>query len=125
MAELPDLIRDYCALLEQEHRLEERKGMLRQQILAEMGSRNVADARYPHGHAQRIARFKLLPRRDEVLALLERDDLYPFAQFTPPKVKEMLVPKYGRERLLPLFDVQKSEVLVIKRQPGRPGSERD
>lgn len=118
MAELPDLIRDYCELLEQERRLEDRKGRLRQQILTEMGRLNVADVRYPHGHAQRSARFKLLPRRDEVLGLLERDDLLSFAHFTPAKVKELLVPKYGRERLLPLFDVQKSEVLTIKRPPG-------
>lgn len=119
MAELPALIQDYCELLEQESRLEERKGRLRQQILTEMGRLNVADVRYPHGHAQRSAKFKLIPRRDEVLGLLERDDLFAFAQFTPPKVKEILVPKYGRERLLPLFDVQKSELLVIKRAPGR------
>lgn len=125
MAELPELIREYCQLLEEEHHLEEQKTHLRQEILAEMGRLNVVDARYPHGHAQRTAKFKLLPRRDEVLGLLERDDLYPFAQFTPPKVKELLVPKYGRERLLPLFDVQKSEVLVVKRRPGRSEPPRD
>src|SRR5262249_8892320 len=91
MAELPALIRGYCELLEQESRLEERKGRLRQEILAEMGRLNVADVRYPHGHAQRSAKFKLIPRRDEVIGLLERDDLFPFAHFTPPKVKEILV----------------------------------
>ncbi len=119
MAELPDLIRDYCDLLDQESRLEERKASLREQILAEMARLNVNEARYAHGRAQRTARFKLLPRQEAVLGLLERDDLYPFAQFTAAKVKEILVPKYGRERLLPLFDVQKSEILSIRRPQGR------
>lgn len=115
MAELPDLIRDYCNLLDEERRLEERKASLREQILAEMGRLNVKEARYAHGKAQRTPRFKLLPRREAVLRLLDRDDLYPFAQFTTARVKEILVPKYGRERLLPLFDVQKTEILSIRR----------
>jgi hypothetical protein len=50
-----------------------------------------------------------------VLGLLDREDLFPFAQFTGPKVKTLLVPKYGRERLLPLFDIHRTEYLVVKR----------
>ena len=55
MAELPELIREYCAVLEQESRLDERKERLRTQILAEMSRLNVTDVRYPHGTAQRGA----------------------------------------------------------------------
>jgi hypothetical protein len=120
MAELPDLIREYCELLEQEGRLKERKEDLRNQILTEMGRHQLADVRYAQGSALRTRRFKLLPRQEAVLEVLDADDLFPFAQFTPARVKELLVPKYGRERLLPLFDVQKSDVLVVKR-PGHAG----
>jgi hypothetical protein len=52
-----------------------------------------------------------------VLGLLSREDLFRFANFTPGRVKEVLVPKYGREALIPLFDIQKSDVLVIKSAP--------
>jgi hypothetical protein len=53
-----------------------------------------------------------------VLSLLDSEDLFPFANFTPARVKELLVPKYGRETLIPLFEIQKSELLMIKRPPG-------
>ena len=53
-----------------------------------------------------------------MLGLLNKDDLFPFAHFTPARVKELLVPKYGRERLIPLFDIEKHEVLVVKRHSG-------
>ena len=54
------------------------------------------------------------------LMLLDREDFFPFAHFTGPKVKTLLVPKYGRERLLPLFDIHRTEYLVVKRpEPGR------
>ena len=119
MDELPELIREYCAVLEQESRLNERKARLRTQILVEMSRLNVTDARYPHGTALRGARFKLVPKRDEVLGLLTSDDLFPFAQFAPNRVKELLVPKYGRERLLPLFDIQMTNFLQAKRPRGR------
>lgn len=125
MAELPDLIEAYCQILNEEDRLRERKEKLRREILTEMDRMSVADVRYPQGHAERGRRFKLLPKRDAVLALLERDDLFPFATFTPAKVKDVLVPKYGRERLLPLFDVQKSDMLVIKRPHGPSGPHRE
>jgi hypothetical protein len=41
-----------------------------------------------------------------------------FASFTPARFKEILVPRYGREMLLALFDTEKTETLVIKRPPG-------
>ena len=41
-----------------------------------------------------------------------------FASFTPARVKEILVPKYGRETLLPLFDIEKTETTCY--QTGRP-----
>jgi hypothetical protein len=57
-----------------------------------------------------------------VLGLLDRDDLLPFAQFTPAKVTEILVPRYGRERLMPLFDIEKTEYVMVKRPSGGPDS---
>ena len=70
------------------------------------------------GSAQRVARFKLVPRLEPVLNLLSGEDLFAFATFTPARVKDLLVPKYGRETLIPLFDIQKTESLLIKRPAG-------
>src|SRR5579864_4007950 len=109
MVDLQELIREYCVVLNAEDRLAERKDALRQQIMSAMTTRGLTVSRSPHGSAQRIARFKLLPRRDAVLALLTQEDLLSFASFSPARVREVLVPKYGRERLLPLFDIQKTE----------------
>ena len=118
MPSLPDLIREYSELLEQEQFLERRKESLRAQIQKAMDAEGRGFASTPFGSAQKKSRFKLTPKRDAVLGLLDRDDLYPFATFTPPKVSELLVPKYGREKLLPLFDIQKTEFLLIKRPSG-------
>jgi hypothetical protein len=115
MAELPELIREYAALLEEESRLEQRKERLRAEILAEMDRHELKNVQYPHGSAQRTARFKLVPKRAEVLALLDAEDLFEFARFPAERVKEVLVPRYGRERLLPLFDIEKTEFLMVKR----------
>ncbi len=118
MPELSALIRQYGELLDQEHYLEEQKKLLRTAIADEMARQNLKEARNEHGSALRTSRFRLLPRREPVLGLLSSEDLFPFANFTPPRVKELLVPKYGRERLLPLFEIQKTELLVVKRAPG-------
>jgi hypothetical protein len=109
MPELSELIREYAELLQQERWIEDRKAELRKAIADEMAQKNLKSANSAHGTVQRTSRFKLLPRRE---------DLFAFAGFTPARVKEVLVPKYGREALLPLFDIQKSEMLVIKRPPG-------
>jgi hypothetical protein len=115
MSNLNELIRSYCDILNEERALEERKHRLRDLILERMRSDNVAEIRSAHGSAQRMTRFKLLPRRDEVLGLLTGTDLFPFATFLPAKVKAILVPKYGRERLLPLFGIERTELLLIRR----------
>jgi hypothetical protein len=115
MPQLSELIRAYCEVLEEEHALEQRKQQIRELILQEMDAQNLAVSRSPDGSVQRTTRFKLHPRRPAVLALLNAGDLFPFAQFAPLKVKSILVPKYGRERLLPLFDIEKSATLLIKR----------
>jgi len=118
MPDLNVLIRDYFALTEQEHRLEEQKKLLRAAITEEMASRNLKWTRTEQGTANCTTRFKLNPRQEPVLGLLNNEDLFPFAHFTPARVKELLVPKYGRERLLPLFDIEKQQVLVVKRDSG-------
>jgi len=71
--------------------------------------------RSQYGTATLSSRFKLSPRREPVLDLLSSEDLYRFAQFAPGRVKELLVPKYGREALLPLFDIEQSVVLTVQR----------
>jgi hypothetical protein len=118
MADLNVLIRDYFAIAEQEHQLEEQKKLLRAAITEEMANRKLKWTRTEQGSAKCTTRFKLNPRQEPVLGLLNKDDLFPFAHFTPARVKELLVPKYGRERLIPLFDIEKHEVLVVKRHSG-------
>ena len=118
MPDLNVLLRDYFAITEQEHRLEEQKKVLRAAITEEMANRNVKWTRTEQGTAKCMPRFKLNPRQEPVLGLLNSEDLFPFANFTPARVKELLVPKYGRERLLPLFDIEKHELLVVKRHSG-------
>jgi hypothetical protein len=118
MSNLSMMIRDYCTILDQERQLSERKEHLRAAISAEMARQNVQLTRNEFGSARRTSRFKLSPRPRPVLGLLSAEDLLPFAHFSPAKVKELLVPKYGRERLIPLFDIEKTEMLLIKRPPG-------
>lgn len=118
MFHLPDLLREYSEVLDQQRRLDQKKEALRGMIEEAMAIERVASFRSEFGSAQRMSRFKLTPRREAVRELLDRDDLLPFAQFTPAKVTEFLVPKYGRERLVPLFDIEKTEYLVVKRPPG-------
>lgn len=115
MSDIAGLIGEYCAIVDQEHKLDERKQELRRRILDALVAGNLKQSRSEHGLAERKTRFTLKPIRAEVLGLLDREDLFPFAQFTGPKVKTLLVPKYGRERLLPLFDIHRTEYLVVKR----------
>ena len=118
MADLNVLIRDYFAIVEQENRLGEQKKLLRTAISEEMVHRNLKWTSAEQGSATRTSRFKLIPRPEPVLAVLNKDDLLAFAHFTPGRVKELLVPKYGRERLIPLFEIEKHELLVLKRHSG-------
>ena len=115
MSDIPELIGEYCAIVEQERKLDERKQDLRRRILQVLVAGNLKQSRSEHGSAERKTRFTLRPIRAEVLGLLDRDDLFPFAHFTGPKVKTLLVPRYGRERLLPLFEIHRTEYLVVKR----------
>jgi hypothetical protein len=115
MTELPKLVGEYCAILEQEHRLAERKERLREMILGELTRRDLHEFRTPHGSAERCSRFKLLPRSEAVLSVLSPMDILAFAHFPPGRVRTELVPKYGRDRLLPLFEIQKTITLHIKR----------
>ena len=118
MPGLHDLIREYGDILTAESRISERKEQLRAVIAEEMAGQNIRSTSTEHGSAARTWRFKLLPRPEAVLGLLSSEDLFFFTNFTPARVKEILVPKYGRETLLPLFDIEKTELLVIKRPPG-------
>lgn len=118
MDDLEALIREYCGLLDEERRINDRKDVLKTAILKVMADAKLAATKTAHGSVDRASRFKLIPRREPVLSLLDSEDLFPFAQFTPAKVTEHLVPRYGRERLLPLFDVDKTEYIQVRRPPG-------
>jgi len=118
MPELSELIREYCTILEQERRLSEHKEKLRTSIADEMKRKEVNLSRCEFGSAQITSRFKLHPKAGPVLSLLNSEDLFFFANFTPARVKEVLVPKYGREKLIPLFDYEKTQFLLIKRPSG-------
>jgi hypothetical protein len=118
MPQLPDLLREYGELLEQEQYLARKKAALRAMIEEAMALDGVAAAKTEFGSAQYQARHTLIPRRQAVLDVLDRDDLFSFAQFSAAKITKILVPKYGRDRLIPLFDVKKTQSLVIKRPPG-------
>lgn len=118
MPDLEPLIREYCDLLEQERHINDRKDVLKRDILKAMDGANLAEQKTPAGSAMRSSRFKLTPHREPVLSLLDCEDIFPFAQFTPAKVTEHLVPRYGRDALLPLFAVEKTVSLLIKRLPG-------
>jgi hypothetical protein len=118
MPELSELIREYSGLLVQESLIAERKDRLRAAITDEMARRSLQSTSTVHGTVARTSRFKLLPREEPVLSTLTSADLFPFTNFTPARVNEILVPRYGRETLIPLFDVERTESLVIKRPPG-------
>ena len=118
MTELNELIREYCGLLDQETRIEERKTKLKAAIAEKMAQSNLTSTTTDHGSAVRMSRFKLRPKPEQVLGLLSSEDLLDFATFTPARVKELLVPKYGRHNLLPLFEIEKTEMVLIKRTAG-------
>ncbi len=118
MPELSELIGEYCSILDQERRLSERKEQLRTSIADEMKRKEVSVSRGESGSAQITTRFKLHPKAGPVLSLLNSEDLLFFANFTPARVKEVLVPKYGRERLIPLFDYEKTQFLLVRRPTG-------
>lgn len=110
-----ELIREYCVLLEQEQRIRDRKEQLKEALLAELTARSVQSLRTASGNAVLTKRYRLTPRTEAVLALLSCEDVLPFAQFTPAKVRNLLVPRYGREPLIPLFEIEASESLTIHR----------
>jgi len=118
MPELSALIREYCEILNQERQLSERKEALRAAIEEEMSRQKLDHTQTRDGSASHMNRFKLVPRREPILNLLGSDDVLEFANFTPARVKEVLVPKYGRETLIPLFEIQKIRYLLIKRFAG-------
>jgi hypothetical protein len=120
MPDLSEMIREYCSILEQERRLSERKEQIRTSISEEMKRQEINLSRCDQGSAQMSYRYKLHPKVGPVLNLLNSEDLYFFANFTPARVKEVLVPKYGRQALIPLFDYEKSQFLLIKRAIGPP-----
>lgn len=117
MDSLPQKIAEYRYLIEQEKQLTARKHQLRDEILQELQSMQLNRFAAQHGIAKVSTRFKLIPHTEELLALLTPEDLMAFAHFSSEKVKELLVPKYGREKLLAMFDIEKSTVLSVSPPP--------
>lgn len=116
--EIEALVREYRDIVAQETTLSRRKADLRAAILEHLRQQNTNFAASPAGTATRCDRFRLHPRREPVLGLLSAEDLFPFASFTPKRVKELLVPKYTREKLLPLFEIEKTCTLIVKAPAG-------
>ena len=122
MDKLVELIREYRILLGKEKEIEAKKAQIRSLVLQAMESRKVKFFHSEHGIAKINVRFKLIPKRAEVLRLLSVEDIFLFAQFTSTKVKEWLVPKYGREKLLPLFLAEKnSYIQILSKERGKDG----
>ena len=120
MANLPDLIREYRAVVQQEQQLAARKLALRDGILIELTALKREFFVSPYGTAACRKRFNLLPRPEAILNTLSAQDLLPFAHFTPKRVKELLVPKYGRERLVPLFDIESTPYVIVRPPAEKP-----
>jgi hypothetical protein len=121
MGDLSEAIREYVEIGELERKLAARKAELRQTILAGLTALEARSCPSSFGTAERRTRYTLVPLREPVLRLLDAEDLFPFARFSAERVKTELVPKFGRERLVPLFDIQRSEYLFVK----RPGASRN
>lgn len=119
MADIPDLIRAYRSAADRESEWLIRKASLRKALLEALDECGRHRYPTPHGTAIRTTRVHLTPRREPVLSLLGAADLYPFTRFWPRQVQQVLVPKYGRDPLLPLFDIRSSTLLVVNGPDGR------
>lgn len=111
---IEQLMKEYRAIVIQEKELAAQKEALRAKILSELKTQRMQSSMTPYGSASQSIRFRLKPRREAILGLLQAEDILPFAHFTPKRVKELLVPKYGREQLLPLFEIEKFPQLLVK-----------
>ena len=119
MAAIQDLVREYRGVVERECEGVIRKASLREAILRvmdETGQHRYATA---YGTVIRTTRVHLTPRRESVLGLLKAEDLFPFTRFWPRQVQQVLVPKYGRDPLLSLFDTRSSPLLLVKTPDGQ------
>mgnify|MGYP001054804850 CR=1 FL=1 len=115
---LPQLVSEYREIVAKEQALARRKLELRAAILNELAALKAQFHVTPYGVAIQVKRFKLHPKAELILEVLTPQDILPFAIFTPKRVRENLVPKYGRERLLPLFEVETIPCLIVKPPPG-------
>ncbi len=97
MPSLPDLIHEYCELLDQESHLERKKADLKAQIEQHMAVEGVGRKATPFGSVLKKSRFKLTPRPRAVAGLNRGRGSPPVRHFTPAKVTQILVPKYRRE----------------------------
>jgi len=117
MSDVGAMLREYIEILDMERELAARKEKLRAALLSELVEADENCRTTADGTVQRRKRFTLKPRKDEALTLLTSEDLFAFTNFTTTKVKNLLVPIYGRDRLLPIFEITEHEQLIIKR-PG-------
>ena len=118
MAYVQYLIREYREVIEREIEWARRKSSLRSALLGAMEESGRHRVITEDGTAIRTTRVNLMPRRESVLATLKAEDLFPFTRFWPKQVQHVLVPKYGRDPLLDLFDARTSPLLVVKAPDG-------
>ena len=124
MAGIQELIRDYRTAADRECEWMVRKASVRKSLLTELDRCGRHRYSTEDGTAIRTTRVHLMPRRESVLSLLDADDLFPFTRFWPLQVQRVLVPKYGRDSVLPLFDIRPSTLLLVKGPDGRDVGER-
>jgi hypothetical protein len=119
MSDIPDLIREFRSAADRECEWMIRKATVRKSLLQALDKCGRHRYATEYGTAIRTTRVHLMPRRQSVLSLLNAEDLFPFTRFWPQQVQQLLVPKYGRDSLLPLFDIRPSTLLLVKGPDGR------
>ncbi|MEW5855227.1 MAG: hypothetical protein AB2A00_41000 [Myxococcota bacterium] len=120
MEHLSEAMQRYVDILALEAKLSVEKEVLRQSIRSQLQRHGVSRHSTEGAEAFLAPRFTLTPKEEPLLRTLQPTDLLPFTSFTPRKISELLVPRYGREKLLPCFDVKQSDVLVVRRERRRP-----
>lgn len=110
---MEELVEAYVNLLAQQNLIENRKKVLREKILCLLQKQQLTSEETLFGTATITKRFNIRPKLDKILTVLSAIDILPFAKFTSNRIKQELVPKYGREKLLTIFDYEEVPTLLV------------
>jgi hypothetical protein len=117
MKTLSDLIGQYRNIAMEMAELQDQQDLLRRQIAAELRHARSDRVVTSTGMARMVPRFFLVPRKTELLATVGAEELLPFCRFNAGRVRQLLVSKYGRERVKELFDITSTWMLVVSAAP--------